>query len=275
MKLLEQIKEILYDIIGYLIPGFITLFLILPTLLYKESLIYFLYTQDLKLLLTNWNYDFSNYINTITILILIFICYILGHAVSNIFLFIRNIINCIIYKPLKKLFIYLPEKIKNILKFLLNMLTIRYCDKELNEKFNYLSTMKENLSEILSTNNKFYCYKLLLNNKDLAKKTCTTLASSFSRFTNHNDLIQKYIFKKTFFSSIKALCFFIYIDVIISSIITKNYLYGVVLFIISYLLFLVFYYEENRHNKLREKEEYLFLYHHIHQLENNSLSQNN
>ena len=50
------------------------------------------------------------------------------------------------------------------------MLTIRYCDKEPNEKFNYLPTMKENLSEILSTNNKFYCYKLLLNNKDLAKK---------------------------------------------------------------------------------------------------------
>ena len=275
MKFLEQIKEILYDIVGYILPGFITFFLLCPFLFFKQSFIYFFYKHNLKILLTYLDYNFSKYVNIFSAFILIFICYILGHAVSNIFLFIRNIINCIIYKPLKKLFRYLPEKIKNILKFLLNMLTIRYCDKELNEKFNYLPTMKENLSEILSTNNKFYCYKLLLNNKDLAKKTCTTLGSSFSRFTNHNDLIQKYIFKKTFFSSIKALCFFIYIDVIISSIITKNYLYGVVLFIISYLLFLVFYYEENRHNKLREKEEYLFLYHHIHQLENNSLSQNN
>lgn len=274
MKILEQIKEILYDIIGYIFPGFITLFLILPIFIFRKSFIYFLYTYDLKLLFKDLDCDFSKYINTFSILLVILICYILGHAVSNIFLFIKNIINCTIYKTLKKLFRYLPEKIKNLLKFLLNILTIRYCDKELNEKFNYLPTMKENLSEILSTNNKFYCYKLLLNNKDLAEKTCNTLGSSFSRFTNHNDLIQKYIFKKTFFSSVKALCFFIYIDVIISSIITKNYLYGALLFLVFYLLFLVFYYEENRHKKLREKEEYLFLYHHIHQLENSLSSQN-
>ena len=97
-----------------------------------------------------------------------------------------------------------------------------------------------------------------------------TFASTNSRFTAHNDLIQKYICKMNFYNSFSCIFFILFIDSIISgfiwslnnplkislSLVVKLILLRVLLL----LFFLSFFKQYKNHYTLKLKECYLFLY---------------
>ena len=88
-----------------------------------------------------------------------------------------------------------------------------------------------------------------------------TFASTNSRFTAHNDLIQKYICKMNFYNSFSCIFFILFIDSIISGFIwSLNNPLKILLRVLLLLFFLSFFKQYKNHYTLKLKECYLFLY---------------
>lgn len=88
-----------------------------------------------------------------------------------------------------------------------------------------------------------------------------TLASTNSRFENHNDLIQKYIYKHKLYGSLSFIFIILFIDSIISIImISDAKLEKFIVFVLPlFILMIAFFCEYKRHFDLRKKESYMYL----------------
>lgn len=240
-SLISTFKEILYDIIGYMIPGLFLLIILFTSLISEQnySFMYTLYAilfnSQIKI-----NYDFINSFKTLSfikIFLILFFAYLLGH-----------------------LSIYLSSLLKSIGEFF----------KKKFKWINSYETFCDNILNALDKNPKFPKELFKNESNNYNKDFILTYASTYSRFKSHDDLIQKYICKINFYSSISFIFFILSIDSFISYIYLKAVntftnshscdLY--IIFIISLLFinFLAFLKQYYRHRYLKEKECYLFLY---------------
>lgn len=237
-KIFELVNEIIYDIIGYILPGFFCLFLIISCFIngYLCTPMYSIFSNANNLVA---------YMHTLIfpldkhILEIIVLSYLLGHL------------------PICFSILFKSKAFENIV----SKLNLK---DDIDSKFSYLKDLKLISFSALSDN-----LKNSFKDEDRINKFIKTYASTTSRFINHNNLIQKYIAKSNFYISFAAIFFLLLIDTICSSIVLsgiyKQYSYSIfALYIFSFViilfLFISFYREYYRHMKLREKEEYIFLY---------------
>ena len=256
-NLLSTFKEILYDIIGYLLPGLFILFLIyVPFKLgHFYSFMYAIYEIIFK---PKINFPIDFLINPpkfsfITIFTIIFSSYLLGHLPVYISTLFKNIFDLISNKqPTLKNILSPKNRYKQFNKNIINILE----DTPDFKKDLFMSSyrIKDTEIEIMNYNENFLI----------------TFASTNSRFTAHNDLIQKYICKMNFYNSFSCIFFILFIDSIISgfiwslnnplkislSLVVKLILLRVLLL----LFFLSFFKQYKNHYTLKLKECYLFLY---------------
>ena len=246
--LLSQFKEILYDIFGYILPGYLVLLILAIPFLINEccSPMYGLLEIFLK---GNINVNLLDIISNssfLTILIVSFAAYLFGHV------------------P-----IFLSEPLGNKVKSFLKLFKLKKNEDIENTKFlcnNVLKILqrkpafRDDLFKTPNDENK------MEHNKYIIK----TFASTYSRFTSHNDLIQKYTCKINFYNSLSCLFFIMFCDSIISTFIwgsINSFMYNqhtlTKLFIFNafiFLFYVTFFKQYQRHCNLKNKECYLFLY---------------
>lgn len=253
MNFIKEIKEVFYDLIGYVLPGFITLIILfIPVSIQKfNSPIY-----SLILLLNNKATMINFNLKPISpnhVFLIFVLSFLLGHIInglshlistSSIFkISMHNRIQ-LIKNNIKKDYGYLDSL---NLKCLNKIRDVDFLPKEL--------FVCDNDTECLKKN----------------KKLLTTFATTLSRFNKCENLIQKYIYKINLYSSLSCLSFLIIMDMLVSSFyvlcnfnhidynlsITLSSL--VFVFIFSYISFIIFYKEYYRHVKLKEKECCFFI----------------
>ncbi len=263
-NLLSTFKEILYDTLGYLVPGLFIFSLVFVPYTIKEycSLMYAIYEIILD---SNVSFNISS-INSnmsfFSIFYILFLAYLLGHISISIgsflgYLYKKSLAKIKLFKFLTPESAY-KELCENILKIL-----------KRNPKFGkdlFAYTIKEKQIDNENSNNG-YKYKLV--QKYYNEKFISTFASTYSRFSSHNDLIQKYICKINFYKSLSCIFFILMLDSIISFFVFKFLNHSIyinfwlnVFPITCFLLicFLTFINQYNKHYALKTKEAYLFLY---------------
>lgn len=243
-ELLSGFKEILYDIFGYLLPGYLVLFILSTPFLISEccspmyALLEISLKNDTHINLVNIFQDFS----FLVVLIISFIAYLLGH-----------------------LPIFLSSPLGTLIKKLSKLIKIKSSKSDEDTKL-----ICSNVETILEKNPCFH--KDLFNDTDnkMNKDLLKTFASTYSRFDSHNDLIQKYTCKVNFYNSLCCIFLIMFVDSFISSfiwvsinpsmynpsVLVKLFTFDCFLF----LFFLTFYCQYKRHTNLKNKECYLFLY---------------
>ncbi|MBO3386696.1 hypothetical protein JJB46_00295 [Clostridium perfringens] len=238
IKIFELINEIIYDIIGYIIPGFFCIFLIISCFIngYLCTPMYSIFSNcnDLVKYAHYLIFPLDKYLLEIIIL-----SYILGHLPSCFSILFNN-------KPFENIVSKLKLK------------------DDIDNTFNYIEDLKLISFSALNDN-----LKNSFKDEDRINKFIKTYASTTSRFINHNNLIQKYIAKSKLYLSLATIFFLLLIDTICSliilSIFYKEFSFSIIIvfifsFVIILILFISFYREYYRHMKLREKESYVFLY---------------
>lgn len=237
MKFFELINEVVYDIVGYIIPG---MFILLLLYISINSNNCNLITYNFLINIRNINL-YENIVNfkKTNFPFILMLSYILGHIPKAIFNlnYFKKVINC------------LTKKI----------------NREIDDKFDYLKDLEKNITVDFKDK-----IQINFSNDENYKKFLLTYASTTSRFKKHNNLIQKYIAKSNFYLSFSIIFFLIFVESIISLIIyliiNRNSIsirLLIVFLILSFLfwiLFKGFYFEFFRHQKLRYKESLLFLY---------------
>ena len=249
-NLLSTLKEILYDIIGYLLPGLFILFLIyVPFKLGCFcSFMYAIYEIIFKSKV-NFFVDFLSNTSTfswITIFIIIFSSYLLGHLPTLISTLCKSML----------------KKINFSLKFITYEKSYKEFNINIRESLEKMGSFKKELFMSSSEKEK--------PKKEYNEDFLITFASTYSRFTSHNDLIQKYICKINFYNSFSCIFLMLFIDSIISGSIWlhNNSLLNLKFFILKvlpievflFLFYLSFLYQYYKHKNLKTKECYLFLY---------------
>lgn len=278
-KLVEDFKEITYDIVGYLIPGFLILYIVtLPiSSNHISSPLYSIY----DILFDNSQSFFSLELFKIEsfpqILISIIIVYLLGHIPIHVYNYILNTLNFV-----TDILNIIKRKYNNInlikhLKEKINTFRIYKRFKELIKKNflknheNYVDDLYKNLIPILKSKSNFPNDLLKCkNSNDIDGTILSHFTSTISRFESHNNLIQKYICKSNFYKSVFCIFFFILIDSFISSLVwisynTKKFNSSIsIFFVVINLTILIttisFYSQHKRHTQLKNKEMLLFLY---------------
>lgn len=205
MEILKQLfsnfKELLYDVLGYLLPGYLVLFILyLPFIandcsspMYSLLEIFFKYNKNLKL--TNLFQNFS----FLMILIMSFVAYLLGH----IPIYLSDPLGKRLNSVLKK---FRPEKSRDCEKAEIIFANVF---NTLEKKFNFPKDLFYSVNK----------YNELELNKDIVK----TIASTYSRFSSHDDLIQKYTYKVNFYNSLSCIFFIMFVDAFISSFIRVSF----------------------------------------------------
>ena len=309
-NLLSTFKEILYDIIGYLLPGLFILFLIyVPFKLgHFYSFMYAIYEIIFK---SKVDFPVDFLINPpkfsfITIFIIIFLAYLLGHLAN----YLSNMLG-FIFKSIKKIHATIKTNISKILevtiyyannytkfsdnlfkRILINIIivlsTIIYkTSKSVKSIINYFSPSQDsydrlcdNILKDLETNSIFKKDLFVDSTNNFNNKFIITFASTNSRFISHNDLIQKYICKINFYNSFSCIFFILFIDSIVSIFIWKVYNSSspvsyfkckVALIICSLFVFYrALFKQYKKHYVLKKKECYLFLYEYFNNKEKSS-----
>lgn len=278
----KYIKEFTYDFVGYVVPGIIVFYLLLIVATQGASPIYILFTnkETYKSVLEK--------LVSINIFAIIVISYLLGHGVN----FICNIMNEKVLDFLDNIEKVLKHPIKFLKKILsLIKITLKHPIKYLKITISFFKRLKKSsqhqkLKRDYQEKNKkiledmleekvLYIYREddILNSLDEKEKSryLLTLASTNSRFEDHNDLIQKYIYKNKLYGSLSCICLGLLINVLVSIIpimIVKvdclGLFFSILLKILLILILLVimmisFYSECKRHLNLRRKESYMYL----------------
>lgn len=247
----KNIKEVFYDFIGYIFPGFFALIILLIPLSIRKlnspiySIIYILnFPQDISTL-NLYTYLFKNYI------LILLASFLLGHIFNGLG---NKLCKYKLFKPI------------------LNILV--QSDREnLDFKFNYLPKFKNECWNLLKNNSNIPENLFSQNNVDLDinKNLLITYATTNSRFESANNLIQKYISKTNMYASLCFITFLLMLNTFFSGIYImfniSNLKYNgnltfitlLCLFISFYILFTVFYNEFYRHMKLKEKECYFYI----------------
>ena len=165
---------------------------------------------------------------SINIFAIIVISYLLGHGVN----FIWNMI----------------EKISRL--FLKN---------ENNKKLEY--KLKQVVLELYSEDD-----ILISLDEEEGNRYLLTLASTNSRFENHNDLIQKYIYKKKLYGSLSCICLGLLIDgllsiipIVIDTKLSEKFCFILLILVFLVIMMISFYSEYKKHLNLRRKESYMYL----------------
>lgn len=246
--LLSQFKEILYDIFGYILPGYLVLLILAIPFLINEccSPMYGLLEIFLKGIINVNLWDIISNSSFFTILIISFVAYLLGH-----------------------LPIFLSEPLENKVNSFLKLFKLKK-NQDI-ENTNFLCTNVLNIlqrkpafrDDLFKTPND-------KNQMEHNKYIIKTFASTYSRFTSHNDLIQKYTCKVNFYNSLSCLFFIMFFDSLISTFIwgsINSFMYNqytlTKLFVFNafiFLFYITFFKQYQRHCNLKNKECYLFLY---------------
>lgn len=261
MKILANIKEILYDIFGYIFPGFIFLILLTFPLFFNQSICYYLLSNSLEIVLNNYKFILNLELTTLNIILLIIVSYILGHSLNSIEYFFNGTFNIFERLISKITFSFCSFFVK-----LYNILSGKSAINNLLNKYNFLDEMESDLLNKLKSSPNFFCYNLLNNQPSLSNRILITFATTLSRFDSHNNLIQKYIYKSRLYSSLKIVSILLLGDCVISILSLPFSIINLIPCVLFYLLYLIFKYENIRHNKLKKKECYLYLYTYINNL---------
>ncbi|CEO26286.1 hypothetical protein [Paraclostridium sordellii] len=239
-KLFESIKEFTYDFIGYVLPGSIVTYLMIISIKNNMNSPMYILFKDIS----QYN-EVLTFMTNINIIAILVVSYIIGHGISF-------------------LSVYIEVIVKLIIKAIINIKNKHKSKEITSNSKDYMEAIKEVVLEKYSDDE---VVGLLGNREALAY--LKRKASTLSRFESHNDLIQKYIYKSKLYGSMSSIFIVLMIDSIISTCIfiirtKKNIEFtkltlciGVILF--TSILAIGFYKEYIRHNKLREKEEYMYL----------------
>ncbi|MDU3802257.1 hypothetical protein [Paraclostridium bifermentans] len=251
IEFLKNIKEVFYDFIGYILPGFFALIVLLLPLSIRKfnspiySIIYMLnFPQDIPPL-SLYTSLFKNYI------LVLLASFLLGHIFNGLG---------------NKLCKY------KIFKSIINV-SVQSDRENVDFKFSYLSKLKNECWNLIKNNSNIPISIFSEENVDLDinKSLLITYATTNSRFESANNLIQKYISKTNMYASLCCITFLLMLNTIFSGIYimfnisTLKYNSNLTLislicfFMFFYTLFTVFYNEFYRHTKLKEKECYFFI----------------
>lgn len=278
-NLLSEFKELLYDVFGYLVPGYFVLIILSLPFLINESCspmyasLEIFFKDDISINLINKLPDPT----FLKVLIISFIAYLLGHLPNYLSSPIANSFRFIITKlvfSIGKLLLSLIKMFRHsILRKPFRFIIKKFKTKRITdyEKTNLLCLK---VSKILSNKANFpealFKTKTKKNEMIFDAYAMKTFASTYSRFTSHNDLIQKYTCKINFYNSLCCIFLIMFADLFISSFIWLNVnlsMYTVsiiakivILAFFLFLCFLTFYSQYERHTNLKKKECYLFLY---------------
>lgn len=239
-KLFESIKEFTYDVVGYILPGMVAVYLGLICIMNDmKTPIYVLFNNSNSLIIS------LDYMVNMNIVFLLLMSYIAGHIISFIF---------IIYGKVTKLVngIFIKKLPSNLVNKILCIKNEQSRNIRILEDF---ILRESNSDQILN----------LLNDRDDKIRYLLTKASTNSRFEEHNDLIQKYIYKSRLYSSISCIFLLLSIDSFIE-IINMIFIRHQVVFHYNYIVFIIllvsswgFFREYKRHLNLRYKECYMYL----------------
>jgi len=275
MKLSDLIKEAVYDIVGYMLPGLIVIpFLILMiNCSFNYSSIYSIYVNlaNFKLLLKSLNLPLTYYIP------LLVASYIMGIFLKYLSIFINKLLKS---KPLNNTFFIW---IKSLCKKFINHLIL----KDNSTKYN-ISVLKNSSNTLLdkynindNTGSGNDELKNLFNNASFLKEYARTT----SRFNNHNNLTQKYIAKTNLFSSLSTIFLIEFLNAFISSIVYAiysylslnlyhayefkliNILFPIITPSLFFFLFVACYIEFKEHERLQDKENFFYLLENFYQKE--------
>lgn len=242
-KLFENIKEFTYDVVGYILPGIIVVYLGLICIMNDTK-------TPIQVLFTNLNsFRISlDYMVNMNIVFLLVTSYIGGHIISFI-----SVVYGQVTKLANKMFIErLPSNLVNKVNRILGIKNKANRNIKVLEEF----ILKESKGDKILN---------LLNDRDDKIHYLLTKASTNSRFEGHNDLIQKYIYKSRLYSSISCIFLLLSIDsfiVIINMIFIKHQtvlIYNYIVLIVLSVSFWGFFCEYKRHLNLRYKECYIYL----------------
>ena len=247
-QLFSNFKELLYDVFGYLLPGYLVLSILCLPFVINEcsspmySLLEIFFKNTKSFSLTNL---FQN-LSFLMMLIISFAAYLAGH------------LPIYLSSPLGKYLNFLLKKCKTS-----ESKDCRKTELIFTNVFNALEARFNFPKNLLYSENE---KNELKPNKDIIK----TFASTYSRFTSHNDLIQKYTYKVNFYNSLSCIFFIMLVDSVISSFIwvsNNSSMYTssilarlLVLNLLLLLCFRAFFFQYERHCDLKNKECYLFLY---------------
>lgn len=278
MKFSDLLKDAVYDIVGYMLPGLISIpfiFLLINNNFHYSS-IYSVYfdLNNLKLLLQPFNFQLTYYIPILILsyIVGIFLKY-LGILVGKFFSkllgenFAYNNFFC--FFRLKK--DTTPSDIMSILIDSSKALIDKY--EDFSKDINSENTISNNISNDATNNtiNDNMCsnekFKQLFNNSDFLKEYARTI----SRFNNHNNLTPKYIAKTNLFNSLSTLFLIEFLNAIVSLFLYAINLYNASQFnwisllfpfttsLIFFFLFVFCFIEFVDHKNYQLKENFFYL----------------
>lgn len=267
MKLSDLIKEAVYDIVGYMLPGLVAIpfILLLINCSFNYSSMYSIYIDlaNIKLLLKSINLPLTYYFP------LLVGAYIIGIFLKYLSIFINNVLKLKLLN--NRFFTFIKNPYKKFVKHLkLKDNSTKY-DVSLLENNSNILLDKYNITDNSGSNNNGL-EKLFSDSSFLKEYARTT-----SRFNNHNNLTQKYIAKTNLFSSLSTIFLIEFLNALISSIIYAlcscysmyvyhayefkliNILFPIIIPALLFFLFAASYNEFTEHKKLQDKENFFYL----------------
>ncbi len=279
MKFTDLLKEAVYDIVGYVLPGLITipfLFLLIQGGFHYSSLYSIYYNLDnLKLLLLPFN-------SPLTYLVPLFIIsYIIGIFLKYLGILVGKIFELLLGKNFAYNNFFCFFRVKEDSNAPADIISIlKDSSKTIVDKYDGFSSSTTNATTSDNSSNTNGAYNNANGNLSSAENFSNLFndssflkeyARTISRFNNHNNLTQKYIAKTNFFSSLSTLFLLEFINAFISLIVYGfnlhtasqlsliNVLFPFTTSVIFFLLFIFCFIEFIDHKNYQNKENFFFL----------------
>lgn len=203
MKLLNQIQDIFYDILGFLIPGFIIVILCMPFLFYHYSFAYYIYTKGPVSFLFELQSIVSAHSSWFTLFLICVIAYLLGTFLLGLPVFLRSFLSKL---PKRK------KAKKKKKRFYLS----RWISTKVNSKYPYMNKLKAYTYERLKNGTDANLFATL-NQEDAPIAFMKSYANANSHFYQTHTNASKYKCKQLFFKSIGVITWIVLADFILTA----------------------------------------------------------
>lgn len=303
MKLIEQIQDIFYDILGYIVPGALALLMLVPILFYKHSFAYYIFEYGPVAALFEINSLITTYHSWFNLILALVVSFLLGHVIHMIPKLWHTMYNKIqsIFR-IKKC----KERKHTGLSNLFFWKSIKqYVTNFIEKKYEYIDSLERNLLEQLQSKGS-ETIKTCLYDSPSPEELMHTYATTNARFQNVSSLYSKYHNKAIFFKALQILFKILLVDATVTTLfygildfafmifslimvypqsqsgflcycfigatqmtilVVKPLLKKVLITLIFYFIYLTFLYESLRHKKLAHKERCLYIAHILEQRE--------
>lgn len=204
MKLLNQIQDIFYDILGFLIPGFIMVILCMPFLFYHYSFAYYIYTKGPVSFLFELQSIVSAHSSWFTLFLICVIAYLLGTFLLGLPVFLRSFFS----KLPKRKQVKKKKKWFHLSKWIRN---------KVNSYYPYMNKLEAYTYERLKSDTNANPFTTL-DKEEAPIGFMKTYASANSGFEQTHTNASKYKSKQIFFRSMRIITGIVLADFILTGI---------------------------------------------------------